>query len=182
MKADKEVADHPESRRVPPQSPPVYPRCDHRSGARDELLLLEPHRRTRYPQARSATRSQSAHRRPGMDRHTGEFRTRYIQVGSHVAMRPGALPRFMQRFQQVYANLGKTESIISTAAAHHRGPADVARHDAGIARHRRGMVGGARSRPPCGRLQEAARQLRSPPPQRSRRPGIAKRGSARTAS
>jgi len=41
-------------------------------------------------------------------------------VGSHVAISAGSLPRFVERFQQVYGNVGKTESIISTAAAHHR--------------------------------------------------------------
>jgi Fic family protein len=51
---------------------------------------------------------------------SGEFRTRDVQVGSHVAISPGALPRVLERFQQVYGNVGKTESIISTAAAHHR--------------------------------------------------------------
>jgi Fic family protein len=50
----------------------------------------------------------------------GEFRTRDVQVGSHVAISAGALPRFLERFQQIYGNVGKTESIISTAAAHHR--------------------------------------------------------------
>jgi Fic family protein len=50
----------------------------------------------------------------------GEFRTRDVQVGTHVAISPGALPRFLERFENVYANVGKTESIISTAAAHHR--------------------------------------------------------------
>ena len=50
----------------------------------------------------------------------GEFRKRDVQVGNHVAVSPGALPRFLERFAQVYENVGKTESIISTAAAHHR--------------------------------------------------------------
>jgi Fic family protein len=50
----------------------------------------------------------------------GELRTRDVKVGTHVAISPGALPRFLERFQQVYSNVGKTESIISTAAAHHR--------------------------------------------------------------
>jgi Fic family protein len=50
----------------------------------------------------------------------GEFRRRDVQVGSHVAVSAGAVPRFLERFQQVYGNVGKTESIISTAAAHHR--------------------------------------------------------------
>src|ERR1700735_4205575 len=47
----------------------------------------------------------------------GEFRTRDVKVGTHVAISPGALPRFLDRFQGVYARVGKTESIISTAAA-----------------------------------------------------------------
>ncbi|MGB6944071.1 MAG: Fic family protein [Bryobacteraceae bacterium] len=50
----------------------------------------------------------------------GELRTRDVRVGTHVAISPGALPRFLERFTQVYGNVGKTESIISTAAAHHR--------------------------------------------------------------
>jgi Fic family protein len=50
----------------------------------------------------------------------GELRKRDVQVGTHVAISPGALPRFLNRFEQVYGNVGKTESIISTAAVHHR--------------------------------------------------------------
>jgi Fic family protein len=50
----------------------------------------------------------------------GELRTRDVKVGSHVAISPGALPRFLRRFEDVYGHVGKTESIISTAAAHHR--------------------------------------------------------------
>ena len=50
----------------------------------------------------------------------GELRTRDVKVGTHVAISPGALPRFLDRFHEVYARVGKTESIISTATAHHR--------------------------------------------------------------
>jgi len=50
----------------------------------------------------------------------GELRTCDVQVGTHIAISPGALPRFLERFAQVYGSVGKTESIISTAAAHHR--------------------------------------------------------------
>jgi len=50
----------------------------------------------------------------------GELRTHDVRVGQHVAISPGALPRFLQRFEQVYSSLGKTDWIISTAAAHHR--------------------------------------------------------------
>ncbi len=50
----------------------------------------------------------------------GELRRRDVRVGNHVAVSPGALPRFLERFAQVYGKVGKTESIISTAASHHR--------------------------------------------------------------
>jgi len=50
----------------------------------------------------------------------GELRQRDVQVGTHIAISPGALPRFLERFAQVYGSIGKTESILSTAAAHHR--------------------------------------------------------------
>jgi Fic family protein len=50
----------------------------------------------------------------------GELRGRDVKVGYHIAISAGALPRFLERFAQVYGNVGKTESIISTAAAHDR--------------------------------------------------------------
>jgi Fic family protein len=50
----------------------------------------------------------------------GGLRTRDVRVGDHVAISAGALPRFLERFAQVYGHIGKTESIVSTAAAHHR--------------------------------------------------------------
>jgi Fic family protein len=50
----------------------------------------------------------------------GELRRRDVKVGQLVPVSPGALPRFLQRFDQAYGSLGKTESIISSAAAHHR--------------------------------------------------------------
>jgi Fic family protein len=50
----------------------------------------------------------------------GELRQRDVQVGRLVAISPGALPRFLERFENVYGRLGKTETIIGGAAAHHR--------------------------------------------------------------
>lgn len=41
-------------------------------------------------------------------------------VGGHVAISPGAVPRFLKRFEEVYSSLGKTETILAAAAAHHR--------------------------------------------------------------
>lgn len=50
----------------------------------------------------------------------GELRKRDVKVGRHFAISPAAVPRFMQRFQDAYARLGKTDSIIAAATAHHR--------------------------------------------------------------
>lgn len=50
----------------------------------------------------------------------GELRTRDIRVGDHIAISPGAVPRFMRRFEEVYGAVNKTGSILGAAAAHHR--------------------------------------------------------------
>jgi Fic family protein len=50
----------------------------------------------------------------------GELRRRDIKVGGHVPVSPGALPRFLGRYEAVYGHLSKTESILSAAPAHHR--------------------------------------------------------------
>jgi Fic family protein len=50
----------------------------------------------------------------------GALRDHDVEVGNHVAVSPGALPRFLQRFEEVYSKLGKTETILAAAAAHHR--------------------------------------------------------------
>jgi|TARA_B100002003_G_scaffold203855_2_gene196670 Fic family protein len=50
----------------------------------------------------------------------GALRESDIIVGSHVGISPSALPRFMCRFEEAYHRLGKLNSILATAAAHHR--------------------------------------------------------------
>ncbi len=50
----------------------------------------------------------------------GQLRRRDVRVGRHLAVSPGALPRFLQRFEELYGGLSKTETILSVAAAHHR--------------------------------------------------------------
>jgi Fic family protein len=50
----------------------------------------------------------------------GAWRQHDVQVGRHVAISAGAVPRFLERFERAYGSVGKTESIIATAAAHHR--------------------------------------------------------------
>ncbi len=50
----------------------------------------------------------------------GQLRRRDVQVGRHVPVSAPAVPRFLNRYEDVYAKLGKTETIIAAAAAHHR--------------------------------------------------------------
>jgi Fic family protein len=50
----------------------------------------------------------------------GQFRTRDVKVGRHVPISPGAVPRFLARYQEVYAGLGAIDTVMSAAAAHHR--------------------------------------------------------------
>src|SRR6202051_4551291 len=50
----------------------------------------------------------------------GQLRTHDVAVGRHVAISAPAVPRFLDRFGEVYSKLGKTETIIGAAAAHHR--------------------------------------------------------------
>ena len=50
----------------------------------------------------------------------GELRHRDVMVWRHVAISPPAIPRFLRRFDEIYSRLGKTETILAMAAAHHR--------------------------------------------------------------
>lgn len=50
----------------------------------------------------------------------GEFRQNDVAVGRHIPVSPGAVPRFVDRFESVYNGLNKFESALATAAAHHR--------------------------------------------------------------
>ena len=50
----------------------------------------------------------------------GELRRRDVKVGRHIPVSPGALPRFMERFEAVYGKLGRTDTILAAASAHHR--------------------------------------------------------------
>lgn len=50
----------------------------------------------------------------------GAYRTRDVQVGRHIPIGPGAVPRFMARFEEVHTKLGRTDTILAAATAHHR--------------------------------------------------------------
>lgn len=50
----------------------------------------------------------------------GALRERDVKVARHVPVSPGAVPRFLDRFEDAYAKLGKVETVLAAAAAHHR--------------------------------------------------------------
>jgi len=50
----------------------------------------------------------------------GEFRENDTRVGRHYPVSPGAIERFMKRWEAAYSKLNKFETILHTAAAHHR--------------------------------------------------------------
>lgn len=50
----------------------------------------------------------------------GALRTRHVKVGLLVPVSPGAVPRFLARFEEAYCRLGRTDSLVAAAGAHHR--------------------------------------------------------------
>ena len=50
----------------------------------------------------------------------GQLRDRDVRVGQHVPISPGAVPRFLAHCEGAYGRLGRTDAILSAAAAHHR--------------------------------------------------------------
>jgi len=50
----------------------------------------------------------------------GQWRTGDVAVGNHIPISAPAIPRFLQRFEEVYSRLGKAGTILAAAAAHHR--------------------------------------------------------------
>lgn len=50
----------------------------------------------------------------------GELRRCDVQVGRHLSVSPGAVPRFLAEFERVYGAVGKADAILAVAAAHHR--------------------------------------------------------------
>ncbi len=52
----------------------------------------------------------------------GQFRSSWVQVGSHIAPPPDQIEKFLQRFVEGYGvnNFTKIKSVIAVAASHHR--------------------------------------------------------------
>jgi Fic family protein len=50
----------------------------------------------------------------------GQLRDRDVRVGQHMSISPGAVPRFLAHCEGAYGRLGRTDAILSAAAAHHR--------------------------------------------------------------
>ena len=51
---------------------------------------------------------------------SGALRSDDVRVGQHIGISPGAVPRFMEHFEQIYSKLGRADTILAAAAAHHR--------------------------------------------------------------
>lgn len=50
----------------------------------------------------------------------GALRAADVQVGRHVAISSGAVPRFLDSFEHAYMRMGRADTILAAAAAHHR--------------------------------------------------------------
>lgn len=50
----------------------------------------------------------------------GELRRDDVKVGQHIPISAGAVPRFLERFENVFTPLGRSEALLAAAAAHHR--------------------------------------------------------------
>ena len=50
----------------------------------------------------------------------GEMRRDDVKVGRHIAISPGAVPRFLSRWDEAYGRLSKFETVLQSAASHHR--------------------------------------------------------------
>jgi Fic family protein len=50
----------------------------------------------------------------------GALRRHDVQVGRHIAISPGAVPRFLGHFEWAYNRMGTSDAIVAVAAAHHR--------------------------------------------------------------
>ncbi len=51
---------------------------------------------------------------------SGGLRSDDVRVGQHIGISPGAVPRFMEHFERTYSKLGRADTILAVAAAHHR--------------------------------------------------------------
>ena len=82
--------------------------------------LLEIHRRFAELLPEDLLRAEDPETKERIEVVPGKLRERDVRVGRHVPVSPGAVPRFLARFEEVYRRLGKTDTILAAAAAHHR--------------------------------------------------------------
>lgn len=50
----------------------------------------------------------------------GRLRHRDVRIGDHIAVSPGAVPRFLDRYESAFDRVGKAALIVAGAATHHR--------------------------------------------------------------
>jgi Fic family protein len=86
----------------------------------DPQVLCDLHRRffEEQPQTYRSVRNSAAGTVTRIQ--PGEFREQDVQVGRHVAISPGAVPRFLDRMHHACKTLGPIDTILASASAHHR--------------------------------------------------------------
>ena len=77
-------------------------------------------RRSRCAPAQPAARRFDQWYEPGLKLPARHRQRCQFSTLNYVPISAPAVPRFLQRYEEAYSTLGKTEKIISTAAAHHR--------------------------------------------------------------
>ncbi|MEI6791139.1 MAG: Fic family protein, partial [Myxococcaceae bacterium] len=50
----------------------------------------------------------------------GEFRKHDVRVGQHIAIHPNSIEQFLKHFESTFGKLGPSETVLASAAAHHR--------------------------------------------------------------
>ncbi|MFW6179401.1 MAG: Fic family protein [Desulfohalobiaceae bacterium] len=50
----------------------------------------------------------------------GGLRKHDVRIGRHLPISPGALPRFLERFEKGYTQTGRTDRVLAAACGHHR--------------------------------------------------------------
>ena len=96
------------------------PRGPCRQGRHGGRHLRDPSPFRRPAPARVAEGRESRYGRSDRTSFRANFADRDVKVGAHVPISPGAVPRFLARFAEIYGRLGRAETILATAAAHHR--------------------------------------------------------------
>jgi Fic family protein len=82
--------------------------------------ILETHRRFTELLPNDLRRVEHKDKKEKIEVIPGEMRQHDAKVGRHIAVSPGAIPRFMKRFESRFSGLKDFEAILAAGPAHHR--------------------------------------------------------------